>query len=90
MAMLSHPGVGLVEYRRAAGGPGALAVECRILRPDGRPYDGAWYPVTPEALDALSRDGAGRDLIRRMWAEADPAAPPDVPPEAGAIGGEVD
>lgn len=76
MPMLHHHAVGLVEYRRHPWDPGVLRLECRLLRADGTPYDDRWYPVTDESLAAIQRDGAGRDLIRRLWVEPDPAAPP--------------
>ena len=47
----------LVEYRRRPH-PAALLLECRVLRPDGRPYQDGWYPVSDRELLRLQIDGS--------------------------------
>ena len=52
----------LVEYRRVVN-PTVLRIEGRVLRRDGRPYDGRWYPITDADLLRLGRYTDILDLL---------------------------
>jgi hypothetical protein len=56
----------LVECRRVNTRPGILDLEARVLRPDGRPYDGRWWPVSDSGLLRLQE--AGSDIVALLAA----------------------
>lgn len=64
-----YDGGQLIEVRRQPWDPVMLWLQARMLRPDGRPYDDQWYPVSDAAMLTLERHS---DIIRLLNVEPKP------------------
>lgn len=56
-----------IEYRRRPCGSPVLLLESRLLRNDGTPFDGRWWPVSD--LQLLDLQLAGSDIVDRFAKE---------------------